>query len=97
MSSEAGNHPEAAPGERPTESKRIMCGVLAIVLGALGVHKFVLGMTTPGIIMLAVSLGSCGFAAPVMSVIGIIEGIIYLTKTDDEFYQIYEVGKKGWF
>jgi TM2 domain-containing membrane protein YozV len=83
-----------------------MCGVLAIVLGSLGVHKFILGMTTPGIIMLVVTLagvtlGSClvfpALASFAMGVIGLIEGIIYLTKTDEEFHQIYEVGKKGWF
>jgi TM2 domain-containing membrane protein YozV len=87
----------AAPGEKPVESKRILAGVLAILLGTLGVHKFVLGMTTPGIIMLAVSLVSCGFAAPIISLIGLIEGIIYLTKTDEEFHRVYEVEKKQWF
>jgi len=29
--------------------------------------------------------------------IGLIEGIIYLTKSDAEFYQTYMVGKKEWF
>ena len=97
MSSAPGDYPGSTSGERPTDSKRILAGVLAILLGTLGMHKFVLGMTTPGIIMLAVSVVSCGFAAPIMSIIGLIEGIIYLTKTDEEFHQIYEVEKKGWF
>jgi len=91
----------SAPGETPTESKRILAGVLAIVLGSLGVHKFVLGMTTPGIIMLVVTIvlgaPTCGAGISVMALIGIIEGIIYLTKTDAEFHQIYEVEKKAWF
>jgi hypothetical protein len=34
---------------------------------------------------------------PVMHVIGFIEGIIYLTKSDAEFYQTYVVQKKEWF
>jgi len=101
MSSVPGDHPGAAPGERPTESKRILAGVLAIVLGSLGVHKFVLGLTTPGIIMLVVTIAlgapTCGAGISVMALIGIIEGIIYLSKTDAEFYQTYEVEKKGWF
>jgi len=97
MSSAPREYPGQAPGDRPTDSKRILAGVLGIVLGSLGIHKFVLGLTTPGIIMLAVSLVSCGFAAPIVHLIGIIEGIIYLTKTDEEFHQIYEVEKKGWF
>ncbi|MEY4085705.1 MAG: hypothetical protein RL074_1492, partial [Bacteroidota bacterium] len=28
---------------------------------------------------------------------GLIEGIIYLTKSDEEFYQTYQVGQKHWF
>jgi TM2 domain-containing membrane protein YozV len=84
----------SGPGESKRESKRVMCGVLAILLGSLGVHKFVLGMTTPGIIMLALFIFTCG---SVSGIIGLIEGIIYLTKSDEEFYQTYEVGKKGWF
>ena len=38
-----------------------------------------------------------GIAALVMEVIALIEGIIYLTKSDEEFYQLYEVEKKEWF
>lgn len=73
------------------ESKRILSGVLAIVLGSFGVHKFVLGYTVPGIIQLV--LGFCGIGG----IIGLIEGIIYLTKSDEEFIQMYQVGKKEWF
>lgn len=76
-----------------TENKKIVAGVLAIVLGYLGVHKFILGYTQEGIIQLIISIVTCGLGG----VIGLIEGIIYLTKTDEEFYQTYQVGKKGWF
>jgi TM2 domain-containing membrane protein YozV len=94
------------PGHFPTpphfdaataNSQKIAAGICGILIGSLGVHKFVLGMTGPGLIMLLVSIVSCGFAWPVMHVIGIIEGIIYLTKTDEQFYQMYMVEKKGWF
>jgi TM2 domain-containing membrane protein YozV len=71
--------------------------VVAILIGHLGIHKFMLGMTTPGLIMLLVSLLTCGVGALVMWVIGIVEGVIYLTKTDDEFYDLYVVQKKEWF
>jgi TM2 domain-containing membrane protein YozV len=97
MATGPGEYSGATSGEAATDSKRILAGILAIVLGSLGVHKFILGMTTPGLIMLAVSLVSCGFAAPIVHIIGIIEGIIYLTKTDAEFHQVYEVEKKAWF
>ena len=74
-------------------SKRVLAGVLAIVLGHLGVHKFVLGYTQEGLIQIALTFITCGVA----SLIGLIEGIIYLTKPDDEFIQTYQVNKKGWF
>jgi TM2 domain-containing membrane protein YozV len=77
--------------------KKIAAGICGILLGALGIHKFVLGLTTPGIIMLLVTLLTCGFGYPVMHIIGLIEGILYLTKSDDEFYRLYAVEKKGWF
>jgi TM2 domain-containing membrane protein YozV len=79
-------YPKAQP-----ENKKIIAGILAIVLGGLGIHKFILGYTQEGIIQLLIGL--CGIG----SIIGIIEGIIYLTKSDEEFYQTYQVGKKGWF
>lgn len=72
---------------------KIICGVLGILLGYLGIHKFVLGYTKEGLIQLAASIVTCGVAG----LIGFIEGIIYLTKTDEEFYQTYQVGRKPWF
>lgn len=90
-----GTTTSANPGE-----KKIPAGILAILLGALGIHKFFLGKTTAGIIMLAVTLvGSIAFGLGpvVMGIIGLIEGIIYLTKNDQEFYDTYVVGNKQWF
>lgn len=78
------------------ESKRMMCGILAIVIGHLGIHKFILGKTKPGVIMLLVSLLTCGIGAIVMWVIGIVEGIKYLQMTDEQFYQTYVIGTKDW-
>lgn len=77
--------------------KKTAAGVCGILLGALGIHKFLLGYTKEALIMLLVSLLSCGIASPVMGIIGFIEGIIYLTQTDEEFYKIYIANKKGWF
>lgn len=78
-------------------SNRVAAGICGIMLGALGVHKFILGLTTPGIIMVLVTLLTCGFGAAVMGIIGLVEGIIYLTKSEEEFYQRYIVDKQGWF
>ena len=77
------------------------------MLGGLGIHKFVLGYTQEGVILLSVYLVSiilafvtCGIGLPLVfvpSVIGIIEGIMYLTKSDEEFVQTYILNKKPWF
>lgn len=81
----------------PGAESKIAAGILGILLGALGIHKFILGYTTEGIIMLLVSVLTCGIASPIMGLIGLIEGIIYLVKPDEEFVQTYVVNKKGWF
>lgn len=78
-------------------SKKLAAGLLGIFLGSLGIHKFILGYQTQGIIMLLVSLFTCGFGATIMGIIGLIEGIIYLTMPDEAFYYTYIANKKGWF
>jgi TM2 domain-containing membrane protein YozV len=78
-------------------SKKIAAGICAILLGSLGVHKFILGYTNAGIIMLLVTLLTCGLGGAVMGIIGIIEGVIYLTKPDAEFHPTYIANKKEWF
>lgn len=83
------------------ENKKILAGILAIVLGGFGIHKFILGYTKEGIILLVVTLVlgvlTCGLAGWVAWIVGIVEGIIYLTKTDEEFYNTYQLGRKPWF
>ena len=79
------------------DSKRILAGVMGIIFGALGLHKFVLGYTREGVIMLLVSLLSLGFLAGLMALIGLVEGIVYLSKSEEEFYNTYQAGKKPWF
>ena len=77
--------------------KKLVAGILAILVGSLGVHKFILGYTTEGVIMLLVTVLTCGIAGIVMSVVGIVEGIMYLTKSDEDFVRTYIQNKKGWF
>jgi TM2 domain-containing membrane protein YozV len=76
--------------------KKIVAGILGIVVGGFGIHKFILGYQREGLIMLLVSVLSCGMLAGVMHVIGIVEGIIYLTKSDEDFVRTYVQGQKGW-
>lgn len=77
----------------PGADKKIVAGICAILVGGFGVHKFILGYTTEGVIQLVITLLTCGAG----SIIGIIEGVIYLTKSDEDFVRTYVENKKGWF
>lgn len=92
-------------GNAGGDNKKVLAGILAILLGSLGVHKFILGYNKEGIILLAITV--IGYATSCLviglfiiwipPVVGLVEGIIYLTKSDEEFVQTYQVGKKSWF
>lgn len=85
----------------PNTKDHVAAGLLAIFLGSLGIHKFYLGYNTPGFIMLAVtivgSIFSLGIAGLAMVVISIVEGIIYLSKSQTEFEHLYVFNHKEWF
>ena len=83
--------------ETEISNKKLAAGLTGIFLGAFGVHKFILGYTKPAVIMLVVSLLTCGVGYFVLQVIGIIEGVIYLTKSNAEFEAEYLDGQKDWF
>lgn len=91
--------PQYPQTAQPPQSKsKVAAGLLAIFLGGLGIHKFYLGYTTQGIILLLVSLLGWFLFGPVIAcVISLIEGIIYLTRSDEEFYRLYVLNKKEWF
>lgn len=107
------NEPNQLPptppiNEKPVENKKMVAGLCALLVGAFGVHKFVLGYTTEGILLLVANLVvvpiigvvTCGIGFglyAVTSTIPLIEGIIYLTKTDEQFYETYQKNKKAWF
>lgn len=87
------------------DNKKIVAGITAILLGYLGVHKFILGYNQEGAILLILTVvgiaTSCLFVGVFMiwatSIIGLVEGIVYLTKSDEDFYNTYQVNKKAWF
>lgn len=93
------------PYLQDANSKKILAGILAIVLGHIGIHKFVLGYNGEGIILLTLGiigyLTACFFIGYFVlfatGLIGLIEGIIYLTKTDEAFFETYIKGRKTWF
>jgi len=87
------------------ENKKVLAGILAIILGSLGVHKFILGYQKEGLILLGatvvgyatlcIAIGA--FILMATGIIGLIEGIIYLMKSDEEFHDTYQVNKRPWF
>ena len=107
---------------------KVVAGILALIFGGLGIHKFYLGHTTEGIIHLLIFyigmlplfpifmeliiqedifpqavLFFIVITLPIfigtlaISIIAIIEGIIYLIKSDENFNQTYVIGQKKWF
>jgi len=78
-------------------SRKMAAGLCGILLGFFGVHKFVLGYQTAGLIMLLVTVLTFFLGGFVMGIIGLVEGIIYLTKSDEEFYRTYIARERQWF
>ena len=66
---------------------------MGILFGGFGIHKFILGYSKEGIIQIILSIVTCGIAG----IVPFIEGIIYLTKSDEDFYNTYQANKRGWF
>ncbi|MBL9119685.1 MAG: TM2 domain-containing protein [Phycisphaerae bacterium] len=69
-------------------------GVLAVALGFLGVHKFLLGYRFAGTVVLLLSLVTCG---GIGWVIGLIDGVLLLKMSDEEFHRVHIVGRRSWF
>lgn len=81
--------------------RKLLAGSLALLVGGLGVHKFLLGYRRAGWIMLLVSLPgsllSFGIAGLVMSAIALVEGGRYLALSPEAFRRIYIEGRREWF
>lgn len=99
---------EVSPNEPTFDEfarKKVTAGLSGIFLGAWGIHKFIIGRKTAGTIMLSFTLGGITGACLIdplifpitMHVIGIIEGVIYLSRTEQNFYRLYAVEKQSWF
>lgn len=105
-----------APATAPKD--KTVAGLLAILIGGFGTHKFYLGYATEGVVMLLVYFGLilstimlavasvligglCAYCVMPLTfgwgIIPIVEGVIYLTKTDQQFYETYVAGRRGWF
>ena len=84
------------PSTTATGSKsKIVAFLLAFLLGGFGAHKFYLGHVGLGILYIVLTLTLIGilFTGPV----ALIESIIYLTKSDEDFERIYVQERKALF
>lgn len=79
--------PPAAYAPPPGSKDRTVAGILAILLGTFGVHHFYLGNIGIGVLYLVLS------CTALSSILGVIDGIIYLTKPEDQFQRNY----RNWF
>ena len=84
---------------RPPEKNRLTAGILALLVGGFGVHKFYLGYNNQGIILLLMSTIGMILVLPLLAsaIIALSEAIIYLTTSDQKFYDTYEANQKLWF
>jgi TM2 domain-containing membrane protein YozV len=76
---------------------KVAASLFAILLGWIGVHKFYLGHPGKGIILILVGLLTFGLGLFVTVPLTVIEGLIYLSKSDEDFNRIYVQEKRGWF
>lgn len=81
------------------DKNKIVAALLAFFIGGLGVHKFYLGKNQAGVIMLL--MGTVGWLLVLpglaVCVIAFIEFIVYLIKSDQQFYEDYVIGDRQWF
>ncbi len=72
-------NPNNYPGMPQFPKDRITAGIIALLLGGIGVHKFYIGKIASGVLYLLF----CWTGIPLL--ISFIEGIIYLVENDEEF------------
>ncbi|MFM2106866.1 MAG: hypothetical protein RL338_1898, partial [Chloroflexota bacterium] len=80
--------PAAGAGDRRPPD-RIAAGVLAILLGSFGAHRFYLGQVGLGLLYLVF------FWTGIPAIVGLIEGILYLTKSDEQWAREHPAGSAG--
>lgn len=67
----------------PNGKSKLAAGLLALFVGGFGIHKFYLGRVGQGILYLLL------FWTFIPALIGFIEGVIYLTMSDNAFVEKY--------
>lgn len=83
-----------------SDKNKWIAAILAFLFGSLGVHKFYLGKTQAGIIMLVASLAGLlflGIPTMIVAIVAFVEFIIYLVKDEQKFHEDYVAGDRAWF
>lgn len=90
------------------KKNKVVAGLLALFLGGFGAHKFYLKMPVPGIvyfigsfvcIVLFNATEEDIFSVPwlIITIVSIVDAILYFTKSDEEFNRVYVEGGRQWF
>jgi len=86
------------------EKNKLVAGLLAIFLGGFGIHKFYLGYTGPALVFLLtntigwiITMWLLGLPNLILGIIAFVEGILYLTMSDEDFEKAHVQGRKPWF
>lgn len=93
----SGQHVQGAPGcpppaggagynnggyvSQPGDKSKTTCGILALLLGGLGIQYFYLGKPMPGIITIIATICTCG----IYDILMFIQGILILTMSEQDF------------
>ena len=76
----------------PSGKSRGVFGLLAILVGAFGVHYFYVGKVMPGVVfLLCFLLGFilCGIPSMLVGICSLVQGIMAFTKTQEQFEATY--------
>jgi len=65
----------------PQFRSRLAAGLLAVLVGWLGVHNFYLGNTGKGLAQLLITTLTCGVGWPISFIWSLVEGIMILTNS----------------
>ncbi len=69
---------------------KVVAGILALIaFGPIGSHKFYMGSWGWGLVYIAIVVATGGFGLIVTGIVSVIEGIMYLVTSDDDFARKY--------
>ena len=84
---QASNALDSVFNNGPSGKSRGIAGLLALLMGAFGLHYFYIGKTNAGILFLLASLLTCGALGVVTQIISIIQAVLFFTSSQEEFEQ----------